>query len=99
MKLAYVAILFVIFHVLKRIEKLRMNTKAGKVKTLGAVICLAGALTIALYKGKAFHCHNFGQQNTVIKTVQEKKTRGTLLLVGSILSYGMWFTAQVSTLI
>ncbi|CAA2971217.1 WAT1-related At5g64700-like [Olea europaea subsp. europaea] len=74
---------------------LRMNTKAGKVKTLGAVICLAGALTIALYKGKAFHCHNFGQQNTVIKTVQEKKTRGTLLLVGSILSYGMWFTAQV----
>ncbi|CAI9762536.1 unnamed protein product [Fraxinus pennsylvanica] len=84
-----------IFLVLRRIEKLRVNTKAGKVKTLGAVICLAGALTIALYKGKAFHFHHFRQQNTVIRTVREKKTRGTLLLVGSVLSYGMWFTTQV----
>ncbi|THG17293.1 hypothetical protein TEA_025723 [Camellia sinensis var. sinensis] len=31
-------------------EKLRLCTKAGKVKTGGAIMCLAGALTISLYK-------------------------------------------------
>ncbi|KAK3042037.1 hypothetical protein RJ639_001739 [Escallonia herrerae] len=37
------------------IEKLGLQTRAGKIKTLGAALCLAGALTISLYKGKAIN--------------------------------------------
>ncbi|KAL2455346.1 WAT1-related protein [Abeliophyllum distichum] len=84
-----------IFSTILRIEKLRLSTWAGKVKFLGAALCLAGALTIALYKGKAFHINHFNQQHTIIKNDHQNWTRGTLLLVASILSYGMWFITQV----
>lgn len=76
-----------------RIEKLGLHARAGKIKTMGAVLCLAGALTISLYKGKAVISHH--NQHPIIKETQVHRTRGTLFLVGSILSYGLWFICQV----
>lgn len=85
-----------LFSTILRIEKLRLNTRAGKVKTVGAMLCLTGALTISLYKGKVLHIsHHSAHHNPLIKKTNQNFTRGTLILVGSILSYGTWFILQV----
>lgn len=76
-----------------RIEKLGLHTRAGKIKTMGAILCLVGALTVSLYKGKDVIRHH--NEHTIIKKTQDHLTRGTLFLVGSILSYGLWFISQV----
>ncbi|KAG8381615.1 hypothetical protein BUALT_Bualt06G0140000 [Buddleja alternifolia] len=85
-----------LFSTLLRIEKLRLHTRAGKIKTLGAILCLGGALVITLYKGKLFHLsHYVHQEHIIIDKTKQNWTRGTLFLVGSCLSYGMWFILQV----
>nr|GMD55059.1 WAT1-related protein At5g64700-like [Ipomoea batatas] len=85
-----------------RVEKLRLNTKGGKVKLMGAMICLAGALTIASYKGKTFHfSHTNAKLQAVAAAHQVMKPnwkRGTIFLVCSCLSYGFWFIIQVLNL-
>nr|GLL38842.1 WAT1-related protein At1g43650-like [Ipomoea trifida] len=81
-----------------RVEKLRLNTKVGKVKLMGTMICLAGALTIASYKGKTFHfSHTNAKLQAVAAAHQVMKPnwkRGTIFLVCSCLSYGFWFIIQ-----
>ncbi|KAL3524492.1 hypothetical protein ACH5RR_017326 [Cinchona calisaya] len=85
-----------LFSTILRIEKLRLNTKASKMKVMGAILCLGGALTIAFYKGKALHItHHKLDPNSVLKNAEPHKwTRGTIFLVCSCLSYGLWFTSQ-----
>ncbi|KAL3846049.1 hypothetical protein ACJIZ3_003452 [Penstemon smallii] len=85
-----------LFSIILRIEKLGLHTRAGKTRTLGAILCLAGALTIGLYKGQSFHIihHSNNEVKNTDQTLQNK-ARGTLFLVGSCLSYGMWFILQV----
>ncbi|KAK6135190.1 hypothetical protein DH2020_031086 [Rehmannia glutinosa] len=58
------------------------------------MLCLGGALTIALYKGKSFHFGHNLESKIILKNMQNK-TRGTIILVGSCLSYGVWFILQV----
>ncbi|XP_019195072.1 PREDICTED: WAT1-related protein At1g43650-like [Ipomoea nil] len=81
-----------------RVEKLRLNTKDVKVKLMGAMICLAGALTIALYKGKTFHfSHTNANLQAVAATYHVMKPnwkRGTIFLVCSCLCYGFWLIIQ-----
>ncbi|KAH7538346.1 WAT1-related protein At1g43650 [Ziziphus jujuba] len=79
-----------------RIEKLNLHTRAGKIKTLGATLSVAGALTTSLYKGKALHLVHHSFNNTVnVKEVHENYVIGTLMLVGSCISYATWFIVQV----
>ncbi|KAL0317908.1 UNVERIFIED_CONTAM: WAT1-related protein [Sesamum angustifolium] len=86
-----------LFSTILRIEALGLQSRAGKMKTLGAMLCLAGALSIALYKGNSFHLthhyHNHGHK--IISKTNKNKTRGTMFLVGSCLSAGTWFILQV----
>ncbi|KAL3524490.1 hypothetical protein ACH5RR_017324 [Cinchona calisaya] len=65
-------------------------------KTMGATLCLGGALVIALYKGKAFHIgHHSAEQHSALKKAEPHNwTRGTIFLVCSCLSYGLWFISQ-----
>ena len=79
-----------------RTEQLKLHTRAGKVKTLGALLCVAGALTTSLYKGHEFHIgHQHVGAHTVAEPTNAYWTRGTFLLVGSCLSYSTWFIVQV----
>ncbi|XP_057800748.1 WAT1-related protein At1g43650-like isoform X1 [Salvia miltiorrhiza] len=87
------AVTFVLSTIL-RIEKLNVHTKAGKMKIAGAMLCFAGALTMALYKGESFNLSIYNQHKILVKTHQNN-TRGTMLLIGSCLSYGCWFILQV----
>ncbi|XP_055827052.1 WAT1-related protein At5g64700-like [Solanum dulcamara] len=82
-----------IFSTVLRVEKLRLKTRVGKVKLLGAMLCLAGALTITLYKGKVFYIsHNHKHQ--ISSKVHENMLRGTIFLMCSCMSYGCWFLIQ-----
>ncbi|KAM7504945.1 hypothetical protein LguiB_003849 [Lonicera macranthoides] len=84
------------FSTVLRIEKLRLGTKVGKIKMVGAILCLTGALTMSLYKGKSFHISSHQSTSHVnMKKASINQTRGTLFLVTSILSYGFWFIVQV----
>ncbi|KAJ7965212.1 WAT1-related protein [Quillaja saponaria] len=78
-------------------EKLGLKTWPGRIKTLGAILCVAGALTTSLYKGKGFYIHHHSHDHSHTSAVASKSnwTRGTLFLVGSCLSYSTWYMVQV----
>lgn len=79
-----------------RVEKLGLHALAGKLKALGAIFCVAGALTTSLYKGKAFHLSHHGLHPTAaLETSMPHWGRGTFMLLGSCLSYATWYIVQV----
>ncbi|KAL3342394.1 hypothetical protein AABB24_026421 [Solanum stoloniferum] len=88
-----VPIMTFIFSTVSRVEKLRLKTRLGKIKLLGAMLCLAGVLTITLYKGKVFYISRHHKyQNS--SNDHEHKLRGTIFLMCSCMSYGCWFLIQ-----
>ncbi|KAJ8446392.1 hypothetical protein Cgig2_019285 [Carnegiea gigantea] len=88
-----------IFSIILRMDRLNLNTRRGKIKVIGTLLCVAGALTVSLYKGKVFHIGNHHvHHHIMINKMKQNWTRGTLLLVGSCLSYATWFTVQVKLL-
>ncbi|KAK4836557.1 hypothetical protein QYF36_024654 [Acer negundo] len=97
------SLLFWIFiNALTGIEKLKLDTIEGKFKTLGAILCVGGALATSLYKGKdiihfghpKIH-HNSSSTITVNISHRHHWTRGTFMLVGSVMSYASWYMVQV----
>ncbi|KAL0400512.1 UNVERIFIED_CONTAM: WAT1-related protein [Sesamum latifolium] len=84
-----------LFSTILRIESLGLDSRAGKMKSLGAMLCLGGALSIALYKGNSFHLtHHRNHGHSIITKTSKHKTRGTMFLIGSCLSAGTWFILQ-----
>ncbi|KAK9045084.1 hypothetical protein V6N11_058974 [Hibiscus sabdariffa] len=86
--------------VIFRIEKLGLGSKAGKIKTAGAFLCVGGALTASLYKGKSFHVgdgHHF-HRIAAMDVSSSHWTRGTFMLVGSCVCYASWYILQVKLL-
>lgn len=64
----------------------------------GTILCLAGALIISLYAGSvvisgSHHAHL--PTLMIAKIVKPDWTRGTIILVASVLSYATWFIVQV----
>ncbi|CAL0315595.1 unnamed protein product [Lupinus luteus] len=82
-----------------RMEKLSLQTWGGKAKSIGAILCVGGAIATSIYKGKEFYIGHIGHHTQVI-VVEHKthKLRGTLFLVGSCFSYTTWFILQVKLL-
>ncbi|KAK2636693.1 hypothetical protein Ddye_031485 [Dipteronia dyeriana] len=90
-----------IFSIILRIEKLKLDTIEGKFKTLGAILCVGGALTTSLYKGKDiihFGHPKIHHNSTVNISQRHHWTRGTFMLVGSVMSYASWYMVQVKLL-
>ncbi|GMJ06333.1 Usually multiple acids move in and out Transporters 21 [Hibiscus trionum] len=93
-----------VFSILLRMEKLGLGSRAGKIKTVGTIICVGGALTTSLYKGKAFylghdHRHFHSPAAAAAMMVSSSHwTRGTFMLVGSCLCYAIWYILQVKLL-
>ncbi|KAF4398876.1 hypothetical protein G4B88_023470 [Cannabis sativa] len=80
-----------------RMERLRLGSKEGKVKTIGALLCVSGALLTALYKGNEFFIsnHHSDHHSPIIITPHHHWTRGTIMLLASTLAYSSWFIVQV----
>ncbi|KAL6122995.1 hypothetical protein ACLB2K_075518 [Fragaria x ananassa] len=81
-------------------EKLNLKIRAGKIKCLGVIVCVGGAITTSFYKGKAFYLihHSYNHHRITVDTTYAHWTRGTVLLVCSCLSYSTWFIGQVKLL-
>ncbi|KAL8153563.1 hypothetical protein V2J09_011323 [Rumex salicifolius] len=91
------------FSVILRMERLELDTRRGKVKVGGALLCVGGALTISLYKGHVLltspHSNPLETRVTaVLHAAKPNWTAGTLLLVGSCISYAAWFIVQAKLL-
>ncbi|XP_042395952.1 WAT1-related protein At5g64700-like [Zingiber officinale] len=79
-------------------ERLELNSKAGKMKVLGTLLSVGGAMVVSLYKGKTFHIGAFHLHRieSEAKAVAERNIfRGSLLLIGSNFSFALWFIVQV----
>ncbi|XP_062074826.1 WAT1-related protein At1g44800-like [Humulus lupulus] len=83
-----------------RLEKVNVHTKAGKVKSLGAVICVADALTTSLYNGEAFYIghHHHDHSSHIITSMPSNShwVRDTLMLLSSCFSYSACMVSHTS---
>ncbi|KAJ6887691.1 hypothetical protein NC652_028840 [Populus alba x Populus x berolinensis] len=94
-----VPIVTFVFSIILRLEKLGLGTRAGKIKISGAILCVSGAMIACLYKGETFHLiHKTLQHHVQVKSSVLHKTRGTILLIGSCLSYSSWYILQAKLL-
>ncbi|XP_041016118.1 WAT1-related protein At5g64700-like [Juglans microcarpa x Juglans regia] len=90
-----------LFSTLAGIENLGLNTRAGKLKAMGAIVCVAGVLIASLCDGKAFHIRHLSPHSRWAHHAKSSKdhwVRGNLLLTGFCLSMGAWFIVQVKLL-
>lgn len=88
-------------------EKVSVRRRAGKVKIVGAILCVGGALITVFYKGKGFHIghhaiaghHDVAAPAVIVNEIEADAEahwgRGTLLLLGSCFCYAAWFVVQV----
>ncbi|RDX63098.1 WAT1-related protein, partial [Mucuna pruriens] len=99
--LSLVPIFTFIISIICRMEKVGLQTWRSKVKTVGAILCVGGALTTSLYKGKEFYIGQSSSHHSHSTTVEASKInmlRGTLFLLASCFSYTAWFIVQVKLL-
>ncbi|RWR80868.1 WAT1-related-like protein isoform X2 [Cinnamomum micranthum f. kanehirae] len=93
-----VPIVTFVFSTVLGIEKLGLRTIGGRVKVVGTILCVAGAIVITLYRGKPLHMqhsHAHNDHNSTKKITKEDMVHGSLLLVGSCLGSAAWFISQV----
>jgi hypothetical protein len=84
-----------------RAEKLALRKRPGKMKLLGTLLCVGGAMVVSLFKGRRLHlwatqllrCHAAATSPT--GGLHHGMITGTLFLCGSCLSYALWFIVQV----
>ncbi|KAG8640841.1 hypothetical protein MANES_13G082200v8 [Manihot esculenta] len=88
---------------LLRMEVLKMRTASGIAKLTGIVACMAGAATLAFYKGPHFKpfCHHqiFGSHE-LVGHVSSGKTwiKGCFLMFLSTTFWGLWLVLQTGIL-
>ncbi|PKA60666.1 WAT1-related protein [Apostasia shenzhenica] len=89
-----------VFAVVIRVERLGVRSKVGKIKALGSVACVAGAIIFGTYKGRILHIwpSHVEPLRSVTKGKSPHLARGTFLLIGSCFSYAFWFIIQVKLL-
>ncbi|OIW04339.1 hypothetical protein TanjilG_32531 [Lupinus angustifolius] len=88
-----------IVSIICRMEKLGLQTWGGKAKSIGAILCVGGALATSIYKGKEFYIgHTSHHTQVIVVAHKTHKLRGTFFLVGSCFSYTAWFILQVKLL-
>ena len=83
-----------------RIESLSITQWHGMAKVLGAVICLSGAMVITFYKGPALYSEHGKEisDHSSRTSTREEWIKGSLLLLGSNLTWAIWLVMQVLSL-
>ncbi|XXG76305.1 hypothetical protein AAC387_Pa08g0676 [Persea americana] len=96
-KITWKAMVLIFFNGLFGMEKLGLETIGGRVKLIGTFLCVVGAITISLYRGKALHLWSSHAQHHAAMTNAENRdiTKGSLLLLGGCISSATWFIVQV----
>jgi hypothetical protein len=85
-----------------RVESLKIKTRAGIAKLIGIVACLAGASTLAFYKGPhlkllSHHHHILGynKQHDQSHIPSGTWIKGCFLMLLSTTLWGLWMVLQV----
>ncbi|CAL9118025.1 unnamed protein product [Musa textilis] len=98
-----VPVFTVFFAVLFRMESIKMKSFSGLGKALGVVLCLAGVVMTALYRGPRIHPLNLhflsghhrmshlDEEPAVSKTTWIK---GTLFVITATMSWSLWLVLQ-----
>ncbi|XP_044968542.1 WAT1-related protein At5g64700-like [Hordeum vulgare subsp. vulgare] len=91
-----------VLSILLGMEKLRLKSKEGRAKVVGALICFGGALLISLYNGKELHLWTSVRKG-IIKNSNgvvggHHHLRGTLLLLGECICYAFSYPVLVKVL-
>ncbi|XP_058732864.1 WAT1-related protein At5g64700-like [Vicia villosa] len=83
--------------IIVRMEDLNIRTWSGITKCLGAILCVGGALSISLYKGKEFYIghHSRHAEMNIVGAHKSHMLRGTLFLIASCCCSTSWFIMQV----
>ncbi|KAJ6858094.1 WAT1-related protein [Populus alba x Populus x berolinensis] len=87
---------------LLRMEVLKLRSVSGIAKIVGIIACIAGAITLALYKGPHFNLlcphHLFESHNShgIVSHAPSSQTRikGCFLLFVSNILWGLWLVLQ-----
>ncbi|KAI0491355.1 hypothetical protein KFK09_025615 [Dendrobium nobile] len=93
-----IPIITFIIAVILGVERLRIRSSEGKIKLVGALLCVGGAVVFGVYKGKILHIWPSHQIITLQNLNNCKNTnilRGSFLLICSCFSYAFWFVTQV----
>lgn len=88
--------------VILRMEKVNINEAKGRAKIIGALVCIAGALTFTLWKGQllggitnhALIVAKDDQANHSAKQFKEDWIKGSFLLLISYVAYSVWLIMQ-----
>lgn len=92
------------FGLVFRLEKLGLGSWSGKMKALGAAMCVGGTMMVSLLKGRLLHLwpthllrYAHAQQHVPATSSHSHhhQSVGTFFLCGSCLSYALWFIVQV----
>lgn len=88
--------------ILFRAEKMALGKWLGKMKLLGALLCVGGTMVVSLLKGRLLHLWptNLLKYSGIHDPASSASTHhnlvaGTLLLCGSSFSYAIYFIVQV----
>lgn len=78
-----------------------LKRKCGKAKVLGALVCIAGALVLTLYKGKPLvnehsrvTTHITNHATMLISSKTERWAVGSILLAAGCVAWSSWFLIQ-----
>lgn len=82
-----------------RLEKLNMKSLGGRSKVLGAIVCIGGALTLTLYKGKPFYLGATNHMTNHVNTMNSSKKAddwaiGSIVLIAFTVVWSSWFLIQ-----
>ncbi|KAJ6851164.1 WAT1-related protein-like isoform X1 [Iris pallida] len=97
-----IPIITFVFAVVAGMEMLELSSRVGKIKVIGSLLCVGGAMTVSLYRGRALHIWPSDRSVIHLNFAKEEGMhhwlRGTLFLLCSCFSYAAWFIVQVKLL-
>ncbi|CAL5083626.1 unnamed protein product [Urochloa decumbens] len=95
-----IPIITFIIAIMLRAEKLVLTKWPGKMKLLGTLMCVCGAMVVSLFKGRRLHLWATCLLRSHVAATRSPADlhhgmlAGTLFLCGSCLSYALWFIVQ-----
>lgn len=78
-----------------RLEAVDFKSPRGIAKILGTVLSLTGALVMILYKGHTIQSLKGAPFHIGSKMAHNNWIEGSILTVGSCISWSLWFILQV----